>query len=275
MPQHTASYLSEFVARQDEVLPPTDTTAPDSMIIIQARLPEPVYTAQSLIDANVKNNKMQTQYIKQETYSDWLTLTLLSVFVFFALLQKLHGKISGMISRAFFYPRQTELLVRDGNIYNSTGFYIWLLFSVVSLGMLIFSMYGLFNPDSQSLGVFAAVTLGILLLYFAKISILYLCAHLLDLKNIFNEYVLVKHVFIITSGITAFFLTVLMVFYAHAMVLKIAILLIFAIFLYFLIRIFITWRQAGFSNLFYFFLYICSVEILPLLLGYKLYILQQ
>jgi len=268
-----------FIHWQDEVLYNTDSIVSDSItidtnLIFQARIENPKTFCRSL--ANVNSFKNKSIDIKANTIynTDWIIYFLLFCFVFYAYVQKTFLKKQRIIFTSFFNYRYTNQLIREGNIYNESGFYFLLLLSFLSFSLLLlnWSVYYLYDNFLivNSLSIFLKVISFFTLYYFGRIVFLLFLSHVFKLKKLYSEFVLMQHVFFISFGIVALFFSVFVFFTATNFIIISSIIVFISFFANYIIRLYILTLNTGLFSLFYFFMYICTFEIMPLLVVYKL-----
>lgn len=268
-----------FIHRQDEAVYskdsiPGDNIKIDTNIIFQTKIENPQSFCRSLANVNsFKQNKIE---VKSNVFynTDWITYFLIFCFVFYAFLQKTFLKKQRIIFNSFFNYRYTNQLIREGNIYNESGFYFLLLLSFFSFALLflnwgVYYFYGNFLIIN-SLSIFLKVLAIFLLYYFGRIVLLLFISHVFKLNKLYSEFVLTQHVFFISFGIVALFFSVLVFFTATKFIIISSIIVFISFFTNYIIRLYMLTLNSAFFSLLYFFMYICTVEIMPLLVVYKL-----
>ena len=266
--------FTTFIQKQDEVVYPNQSIKSGTYRIFQAKIVYPEKFKQSFI--NVPAVKQNVINVKTNSFfnTDWVTYFLLFCFVLYAFLQKMFYKKQRIIFNSFFNYRYTNQLIREGNIYNESGFYLLLLLSLLSFGLLllnwgVYYFYGNFlfvNSLVLYLKVFALFALY----YFGKIIFLLFLSNVFKLNKLYSDFVLTQHVFFISFGILALFFSTI-IFYSTTKIIIISSIIIFiSFYINYIFRLYMLTLGSGFFSLFYYFLYICTVEILPLLVVYKM-----
>ena len=263
-----------FIQRQDEVIYPKDNIVLQTNCIIQNKIDNPKKFVNSLI--NVQDVKSKTIKINSNIFfnTDWITYFLLFCFILYAFLQKTFYKKQRVIFSSFFNYRYTNQLIREGNLYNESGFYLLLILSLLSFGLLflnwvVYYSYGNFL-NINSLILFLKVFAVFAVFYFGKILFLLFLSNIFKLNKLCSDFVLSQHVFFISFGILALFLSVIVFFSTSRIIVISSIIIFISFYVNYLFRLYILTLGSGFFSLFYYFLYICTVEILPLLVVYKM-----
>lgn len=273
-PVNRNTEIIKYFQKQDEVIYTNDTILSDTNIIFQNRIIKPDVYCQSL--TNVSSIKRHEINLKSTFFynTDWIIYFLLFCFILYAYLQNTFLKKQRIIFNSFFNYRYTNQLIREGNIYNESGFYLLLFLSLMSCVFLLLSwgiyyFYGNFL-FVNSLLLFIKILTLFLILYFGKIIILLFIAHVFKLRKLYSEFVLTQHVFFISFGLIALFFSVLIFFTTTHFIILSSIFIFLSFFTNYIIRLYILTIGSGFFSLFYFFLYICTIEIMPLLVVYKM-----
>jgi len=272
-PEPPCTMLTRFVKEQDNALFATDSVQEGLIYIQKKTLPPPSYV-KSIV--NVRSAKVKQQEIKEFAFynTSWIFWSLLLCFAVYAFLQKNFGKKQSVIFKSFFNLRYSNQLMREGNIYNESDFYFLLFLSLISfcLYLLALSSYLLLGNVLffNSLITFIKIIALFFVAYFGKILLLKMIAVIFKLDKLYSEFVLTQHIFIITSGVAALFICVLIFFTPYKAVVLFSVLIYLSLFINYILRLYMHTSGAGIFSLYYFILYICTLVILPLLFVYKL-----
>jgi len=272
-PVYSRTGFITFIQRQDEAIYPKDKAVTRTDLIFQNKIIYSNKLAHSFI--NVKEVKPATLEAKSNSFfnTDWITYFLMFCFVLYAFIQKTFYKKQRVIFSSFFNYRYTNQLIREGNIYNESGFYLLLFLSLLSFAFLllnweIYYLYGTFL-SVNSLSLFLKALGVFTVFYFGKIILQLFLSNVFKLNSLYSEFVLAQHVFFISFGILALFLSVIVFFTATKIIIIASIIIFISLYINYIFRLYILTSGSGFFSLFYYFLYICTVEILPLLVVYK------
>lgn len=180
--------------------------------------------------------------------------------------------------QSIFISRFTHQFYREEfALTNSVSIYLSLIFVMITslFCVQVATHYnigiGLLSFDLVS---FLIICLSIIIIYAVKITFLKSIAFIIQKEEIINEYLFI--IFLINQGIGLFLLpSVVCVAYGNDRLKQMAIISgIIVIVLFFIFRIgrgiALSVNQKSIS-IFYLFLYLCTLEVLPLLLGIKLF----
>jgi len=263
----------KFVGNQDEV-----SYTPDSVklqnTVLQKKVVSPEKYTKSFV--NVYSAKAKDLSVNPYNFynTSWILWILLFCFVVYAYLQRHFSKKQSIIFKSFFNLRYTNQLIREGNIYNESGFYFLLFLSLITCGLYILGTGSYFMFGNllffNSFMVFIRILLFFTAAYFGKFLLLRILATVFKLEKLYSEFVLTQHIFIITSGVLALFISTFIFFTPYRFVVLFSVLAFLSLFSNYLFRLYMLTSGTGIFSLYYFILYICTVEILPLLFVYKL-----
>jgi hypothetical protein len=94
--------------------------------------------------------------------------------------------------------------------------------------------------------------------------------NVLRLEKHQSEFMLSQHIFMITAGIVSLFSVSFVFFTANYYIVTATLVLFISVIIIQYVRIMRMGSSLGLMQLLYFFLYICTVEIMPILVVYKL-----
>ena len=186
----------------------------------------------------------------------------------------LYGKRIKQIFSSFLYNRSLNQLIRDGNLLNeSVSFFLYLNYFIV-LGILFYEVCKLklnqnIIPHSGILLYFIIEVL-IILFFALKSGLITLIGVIFKTKKETNSYLLFLYIFNQASGIILLplmiIITYLRIYFLFYIILAIFVLILF----YRLLRIMINRISPSNFSVFYIFLYLCTIEFIPLLIFIKL-----
>jgi len=262
------NFLKKFVHQQDEIVHFNDTTD-KSHIVSQQTINKTSAYGESLIKLP------KTNIIKPLSYSDnnkdGLTILIIVLFIIFAYLRKVFSKKMSLITNSFIHFKHTAQLQREGNIYNDRDFYILMCLSFLIFSTLVFVLFDFYKYTlfQQLLWLYKILAV-VLFLYFFKLLIVRFLTNVFKLERLYTEYTLSYHVFFATYNLIFLFLSLIFLYNSNYFIYLSIIIVTIIFFILFLFRLFIILKSLGFFSPLYFFLYICILEILPLLVLYKM-----
>jgi len=273
-PVRKKSELVKFLKKQDEAIYFNDSTGKDTGIIFQNRISNPDSYKTSFLNYSHKTLKEINSFNYYKT--DWLSWFLIFCFIIYAFLQKNFNRKQKAVINSFFNYSNKNQLLREGNLYNETGFYFLLFLSLLSVCLLlmhgfVYTYFGTYTSVNSFL-LFLQISSVFLSLYFGKILLMRILSFIFKLNKLYSDFVLSHHLFIITLGITSLFISTILIFASNYMLIICSVIIGIGLYINFILRLYIVNLSIGFFSLYYYILYICSVEILPVLIIYKLII---
>jgi hypothetical protein len=207
---------------------------------------------------------------KQST--DWITFLFFTCLIILAWIQTYFSKRLSQVFRAAALPHAVNQLEREGDLFRQRislglGFIYYIVGAIF-----IFQIFSAYNeaPAGMSNMLITAMILGSLFLYqMLKSTMIYLLGYVFNNKESARAYQLNTLIFNHITGIFLLPITIIAFYWGNVAILNIGILIVLLLALYGLYRGVLTGLSDKNYNLFYLFLYLCTLEILPLLLIYK------
>lgn len=207
---------------------------------------------------------------KQST--DWITIILVVCLFIFAWIQKYYSKRFGQIFRAVAQTHYVNQLEREGNLFGERitlglGFIYYAIGSIFIFQ--VFNQYLTIPPLWSNLN-FTLLIFGCLFMYqMIKSLILYTLGIIFNTSDYARAYQLNILMFNHVTGTVLFPFTIMAFYWESPVFLNLGIIIASLLIFYKLIRGILTGLTNKYYNLFYLFLYLCTLEILPILLLYK------
>jgi hypothetical protein len=211
---------------------------------------------------------------KQPT--DWITIVLLMCLVIFTWIQVLYPKRLSQIFRACAQPHFLNQLEREGNLFKERirlglGF---IYFSCSSIFLFLLSKeFGLAPTGMSSYFFTLLIFTGLLLFEAAKTVAVYMLGIIFNTSENARQYQLNTMIFNHIIGLSLIPIITMAFYWNNSIIIFIGIIFISLLILYRIFRGILTGLSGNKYNLFYLFLYLCTLEILPLLLLSKALIL--
>lgn len=259
----TNQATNEFVFSDNDTIPGGDTG-------VAAHAVTGLFTGHEL-QPSVSN----AMPIKQTT-PDWLTGTLFLIIIFFAWLKVVNGKIIRQLFVAVTSNSVTNQVVRDENILVQRASVLLSLVFYFTGALFLYQISVFYNWDykiiSSGFPRFVIFVLFIASAYSFKMVFLKLMSIVVKMDRPISSYIF--NIFLINNvvGIVFIPLVILVAFFPHCTEYFIwaGIGLMLAGFLYRIFRGIIIWTGVSRSSLYYLILYLCALEIAPLLIIFKL-----
>ena len=198
---------------------------------------------------------------------DWLTVMLFSSFILLVFLKALNPHkfftvVSSIVNKGFL-EIESEEKISPFNLFN-LGF---TLFSLSSISLAVYFSFIYIQNESIEIESYYSMVLLILVYMTGRFLIEFLIMNLFSVKSYLNVFFLSKRIYLFSISIGIWIFVLL---YAYG---EQSIFVLWAgsaiLFCIRLLSILSTNKNLIFNNLFYFILYLCSFEIAPLLILYK------
>ncbi|MFZ4547397.1 MAG: DUF4271 domain-containing protein [Bacteroidales bacterium] len=204
--------------------------------------------------------------------TDWITLVFLTCLIILAWIQTIYQKRFIQIFRAVLQPHYINQLEREGNLFReriNLGLnFIYFTISSIFIYQ-IFREFESVPPGLTNLS-FAAIIFACLLIFqLLKSTIVYTTGVIFNTAEHSRQFQLNSLIFNHVIGIVLFPIAIIALYWDNTIYLIIGSLIVSLLVIYRLIRDILTGMANKSYNLFYLFLYLCTLEILPLVLVYK------
>jgi hypothetical protein len=217
--------------------------------------------------------KISPKFRDYQAY-DWLTLLLLLCLGILAWIKYEGGRRVSQLFRAVFARHNMNQLLRDGDIFHeriTPGLMFISLITYSTAVSLLIRPYNIEFPGADSSFQQFSIVAGVILsLWMLKLVIIKLSGILFRTRNETNEYLITNIIFNVASGLIAFPFAFSAHYTDNSIILWISILIIIVgLLMKFIRSIFVGLSTQSFPVV-YIFLYLCTLEILPVLVIYKL-----
>jgi hypothetical protein len=204
--------------------------------------------------------------------TNWITIVFLACLFIFAWIQATYSKRLSQIFRAVAQPHHVNQLEREGNIFKERialglGLNYYLIMSIFIFQ--IISAFGGLPTDLNNLTLTGIIFTGLFAYQLLKSLVIHGTGIIFNTSEYARQYQLILLIFNYMIGIVLFPVVVIAFYWNNSAFLIAGIIIISLLILYRIIRSFLTGQDNKSYNLFYLFLYLCTLEILPLLLIYK------
>jgi hypothetical protein len=209
---------------------------------------------------------------------DWFTVVLLLVVIGFSGIRTFYYKIFRQLISAFFNNNVTNQIVRDENILvqRAASLMSVLFYFIFSLFLYQVSVYYKWSFQYMGTGFtrFFFLTLAVAFAYSVKLLTLKSAGGLFNADKAVATYIF--NIFLINNllGLALLPVVILAAYVVPVWwmgdVLLTGVIIAISFFAYRQIRGFLVWRTSLGGGIFYFILYLCTLEIAPLLIIFKL-----
>ncbi|MFZ9943620.1 MAG: DUF4271 domain-containing protein [Bacteroidia bacterium] len=208
---------------------------------------------------------------------DWFSIALLLLLFWFTYTRVVYYKTVGQLFSAFFNINATNQIVRDENILVQRASVMMSLIFYCALALFVFLALEWYSVNIPWLGTglfrFLFILLGTAMAYSLKTILLKLLGNVFDIERPAASYIFNFTLINNATGVVLLPLVMITAYLNTSWVapffyLSIAVLIIS--FIYRQIRAFRIWATMPGVPFFYFILYICTLEISPLLILFKM-----
>lgn len=203
---------------------------------------------------------------------DWITIVFLLCFFIFAWIQTSYSKRLSQIFHAVARPHFVNQLEREGNIFKERitlglGFNYYAVTSIFVY--LIFNNFGFIPAELNSLTFTGLVFTGLFLYQLLKSLAIQVSGIIFDTTEPARHYQLIILIFNYIIGIILLPVVIIAFYWNSVNTLIAGAIIVSLLLIYRVLRSILTGQDNKSYNLFYLFLYLCTLEILPLLLIFK------
>ena len=202
--------------------------------------------------------------IKTIFYQDIIFVLLTISFLLIAMLKSFYWKHAKLLFMGIFAQRYANQYLREENAFTERVSFITFLLMSINISLIILKLI----PETSVLETFSLI--GVVMLFFIlKIGLILLLGSIFRVKDIAKLGVFFSFLFDRAFGFFLFPLVILLYFFAFNITPFVMILVAIVFIILLLLKLFWLWKIGtnafGLSH-FYIFLYLCTLEISPLLL---------
>lgn len=242
--------------------------------------PKDTTKTQSLFQNHLLETKNSSPEIHYTKYDYWVAGILFLSFILFTWLYVSNRKRLNQIIKGFFIPRFTNQLKREEfSFTNRVSIFLWILF-VLSLTLFFSELLSFFNIPalSESTAIsYLIIAFFIIVVYIIKVIAIKLLGYIFQTNKEASDYILTIYLFGNTLGLILLPIVISIAFIKQispAIFIYTGICTIVAFMLTRIIRGFIIGYNSLRFSLFYLFLYLCALEILPFVIMVKLFLIR-
>jgi len=250
--------------------PSTDTTAE-----FQSLLSPPPSPAKSFFTSHELKARRLEPVIFRKYQPDWILGILLVCFILLAWVQVFYRRRLRQILMSPYSKRFLSQLVRDGDLFTERISLALGILYIITTSLFIYQAWVLFFEKESVILVngvllFALINFGVLCFWILKIGLINFLSLVFKTQNTSREYILNILIFNILTGILLLPMLVLAVYLKSVAFLWICTSIFSLFFLFRLIRGFLIGISIRKFSYLFLFVYLCSLEILPLVVLLKI-----
>ena len=195
---------------------------------------------------------------------DTIVILLTVSFLLIAILKASYWKHAKLLFMGVFAQRYANQYLREENAFTERVSFITFLLMSINISLIILKLV----PKTSVLETFSLIA-GVMLFFILKIGLILLLGSILRVKDIAKLGLFFSFLFDRALGFFLFPLVILLYFFAFNITPFVMILVAIVFIILLLLKLFWLWKIGtnafGLSH-FYIFLYLCTLEISPLLL---------
>ena len=197
--------------------------------------------------------------LNQDVIFVLLTISLLLI----AILKSFYSKHSKLLFMGVFAQRYANQYLREENAFTERVSFITFLLMSINISLVILKLI----PKSSVLETFGLIA-GVILFFIIKIGLILLLGSIFRIKDIAKLGVFFSFLFDRVLGLSLFPLVIILYFFAFNITSFVMLMVAIVFIILLLLKLFWLWKigtnSFGISH-FYIFLYLCTLEISPLL----------
>ncbi|MCK9218583.1 MAG: DUF4271 domain-containing protein [Bacteroidales bacterium] len=246
----------------------------DTTYCIQSLSPAQPEYSPSLFSTHLLHPKTYVVRDYSHYPADWITGILIFCFILIAWTQVFYFKRVKQIFQAIFSKRFVNQLVRDGNLFNERVSIAYSMVYVLAFSLFLYQcndrIIGFFPAGLHGFLLYAIFTAGVFLFWTGKMFAVQLLGTVFKTRETTYNYLLNYLVFcLITGPVILIFLVFIIYLKSHFLLIFCSVLLGF-FFAFRVVRGFLIGITLHKFSYLFLFVYLCSLEILPLLFMIKL-----
>jgi hypothetical protein len=274
------TWFCGFIRLQDEAPLCLLTVKEDTILlknrIVQTKVDETRSFSKSVLSSHLLRSKHSIPDERTLVNTEWASILIISCFMLFAISQYGYVKRMQKIIKAFFTNRFFIQFSREGGLYTERASMLLFISYILAFSLFIFNSYKFYFPisvfPSLNFLIYLKVLIGVIIFYLLKMALFWFNGYIFRASNETSDYVLNLYLFGQITGIcllpviviTTYFENNKIVLYAGAVV-------IILLSIYRLLKGFVIALSKSKVSAYYIFLYLCTLEILPLVLLVKIF----
>lgn len=264
-----ASYYS-----WDDSVRVNDSTGFDSLYNFNKNNSESAKVVQPLFTENKDTPNNIIPVSRSVINIDWITIHLLISLCLIAYVQIYYSKRFKQVINAFFGNRYMHMLTKDGNIYRERISIPLVIVYLISFSLLMYLLVIQFVEQPvftlQGLKLYSVIILTVIITWFIKNLMINFVGNLFRNYLILSDYIHTNFVFNMVIGVMLIPIVIFAIFLPSVEMVYVGVIVWLAVYLYRIVRQVFTGLSYTKFSLFYRILYLCTFEIIPLLVLTKL-----
>jgi hypothetical protein len=270
----SVSWFRNFLLHQDEVPAGINGIKNDPQFdrsrIVQVKIEKPKSFEKSLFKSHQLTSSSFEIKDREMLNPGWIAPSILFCFVLLAIAQYGWTKRMMQIIKAFFVGRLFVQLAREEGLFNERVTLFLFISYIISMALFIFQIVNFYDGNLISgdgnFIFFIQLTFGVALFYLLKIGLFRFSGFVFRSVKETSDYILTIFVFCQIAGILILPFLVLLTYLKSELVIVAAVILFSMLYVYRFFRGVTTVTSSSKISVYYLFLYLCTLEFLPLLL---------
>ena len=205
---------------------------------------------------------------------DWISVHFILLLGLLAWVRINYRKRLFQITKSFIAPRYLNRMAREGNLFKERIVIPLFVIYLISFTMLLYLLLNNFSDfhleGYASFQLFSIILLIVLILWFLKNVLVHFIGITFKNELILQDFMLTNFVFDLISGLFLFPVLAISVYFSSKEILLAALVFWLLIFVFKIARELFTGLSYTKFSLFNRFLYLCALEIIPILVFIKL-----
>jgi len=273
------NYFKQFLLLQDEVPTNILIVKEDSSFlknrIIQTRIDKPNKFEKSIFSSHLLKPSSIVIKDKHIYNHTWTSGIIVLCFILFAFARYNYSKRINQIFKAFFANRFFNQLSREGGLFKERVSFILFITYIAALGLFIFQIYCYYNniilSELISFWMYIKILSGILIFFLIKTFLYVLTGFIFGKAKETSDYLLNIFIFDQIMGVILLPIIVLTTFIHNQYFIYMGVLIFGLLYLYKMYSGAIYAISVAKISPYYLFLYLCTLEILPILILAKIF----
>jgi hypothetical protein len=257
---------------------------PQSLYHFPFNKKEKIYISNTQTEANLLCTSTYNQYKaleindkKELPYNSslWFLSTIIICLLVLTWIKFFFNKYITQVFTAFFSSNQLSRMFQDKNLLTDRLYTFMNLFFFFTGGLYLFQSIHLSYPElviKNDIVLYMICILLLVSIFVIRYLLNYLLGFFINRKQVMKEYLHIEFMLYKLYGIVLFPFVILMAFVQHNIQKELMFFSLIIIIVFYIIKLFrglMLLHKKGFL-IFYTFLYLCTIEILPMLLIYKI-----
>lgn len=244
--------------------------------IVQTKVLDTRSFGKSIISPHLLQSKYSFPEERTFVNTEWASILIVSCIILFAISQYGYVKRMQQIIKAFFTNRFFLQISRDVGLYTERASMLLFVSYLLAYSLFLFNVYKFYFPipafPSLNFIVYLKILIAVILFFILKTGLFRFSGYIFKASDETSDYVLNLYLFGQITGIcllpviicTTYFNNSKSIIFAGALV-------IILLSLYRLFKGFVIALSKSKVSVYYIFLYLCTLEILPLVLLIKIF----